>query len=217
MPGTLKLYDLSLSPNNKRARLVLGIKKLEYERIPVDPENRDAVTKVSGQPLTPVLVHGETVIFDSWAIMRYLDVNTDQGPRLYSADRAVMQEIERYESFARQEMSPPVWNAFRQFLSGNPDKTVLERAAKDYGATLEQLDAALEDRPYLLGDEPTAADVGCAALLNIAWLTPLAIEQFPILRIFREYFGNAPGSDKLRRWYASLDRFDAFRLPQDLP
>ena len=96
MSRTLKLYDLTPSPNNIKARCALAYKKLPHERILVDPANREPVVKVSTQPLTPVLLHGDTVVFDSYAILLYLDANFPETPRLYRTDRASLKAIEAW-------------------------------------------------------------------------------------------------------------------------
>ncbi len=86
MTPSVTPYDLAASPNNIKVRLTLAYKKIPYERIPVDMEDRQALVKVSRQPLAPVLVHGDTVVFDSHTIVRYLDANWPSPPRLFSPD-----------------------------------------------------------------------------------------------------------------------------------
>jgi glutathione S-transferase len=219
MANSLRLYHLGLSPNGKRARLALGVKELVYDSVDVDPRDRNPVVEISGQPLTPVLVHGETVVFDSWAILRYLEANLRREPRLYAAERERMQAIEDWERFSRTELGPPVRAMFAQVISGDPDGEALTRAAAAYGDAIGELDRALTESgsAYLLGDSPCAADVACAALLNIAWLTPAAVEAYPLVEVFHEHLAKAPGSNRLRAWYASLDARDVFRVPQELP
>ena len=88
MDRKVTLYDLGPSPNNIKVRLALAYTKIPYEKIPVDPQDREPLVKVSGQPLAPVMLHGETVVYDSYAILRYLDANFPKTPRLYSATRS---------------------------------------------------------------------------------------------------------------------------------
>jgi glutathione S-transferase len=219
MANSLRLYHLGLSPNGKRARLALGAKGLEYEPVDADPRDRTQLIELSGQPLTPVLVHDGVVIFDSWAILRYLETNVRREPRLYAGEMERMQAIEGWERFARTRLGPPLGAMFGQVLAGTRDPDALSRATAAYGEALGELDRALADAgsAYLAGEAPTAADVGCAALLNVAWLTAEAVETHPLLEVFHEQLARAPGSDALRLWYASLDRLDVFRLPQELP
>ena len=51
--------------NNIKVRVGLGYKGLDYEFRRIEPGDREEIVRVSGQHLTPVLAHGETVLFDS--------------------------------------------------------------------------------------------------------------------------------------------------------
>ena len=77
--------------------------------------------EVSGQPLTPVLKHGEQVIFDSASILRYLEANFRDSPQLFSHDYAEMKKIEEWEWFARTDCSRPVGEVFRAAQAGDID------------------------------------------------------------------------------------------------
>ena len=124
MSQSLKLYDLTPSPNNIKVRCALAYKKLSYERILVDPANREAVVKVSTQPLTPTLLHGDTVVFDSYAILRYLDANFPETPRLFSTDRPTLKSIEAWELYARTDVGPGISMAFGQLRAETPENPV---------------------------------------------------------------------------------------------
>ena len=63
------------------AHVALGLKGIPYRFQAIDPQERAEVVRLSKQPLTPVLQHGDVVLSDSAAILRYLDANFD-GPRL---------------------------------------------------------------------------------------------------------------------------------------
>jgi glutathione S-transferase len=69
----MKLFQIPFSHNSIKVRRVLALKGLAYERENVNPAFRTRLIKVSGQPLTPVLVDGARVISDSTAILLYLE------------------------------------------------------------------------------------------------------------------------------------------------
>ena len=74
MSAKITLHELTGSPNNVRVRIGLGYKGLEYQRKPLEltgdfPGDRSEVVKLSGQPRLPVLQHGDTIIYDSRAIL----------------------------------------------------------------------------------------------------------------------------------------------------
>ncbi len=212
MSATLKLYTLDLSPNNKKVRLALGIKGLEYERIPVDPGDRSLLVEISGQPFTPVLTHGETVLIDSHAIVRYLENNVQREPRLFSADYAEMRAIEHFESVARGSLGQPVGAVFREALSGDPRKDALDAASQAFDEQLEKLDAALADTGYLVGERITAADVFCAGMLGVANLTERAAKKHPVLAVFFETLRLNEELESLTRWWNEINAFDRSRF-----
>src|SRR5437867_3749373 len=132
MATKLKLYELPGSPNNVKARLALGYKKLAYDSEPLKldgyPGDRSKIVAVSGQPLTPVLVHGDTVVFDSAAIIRYLDANFRQTPPLFSSDHQEMAVIEDWELYTKTKLSEPVGMSFGQVIAAKPDRAACDRA-----------------------------------------------------------------------------------------
>ncbi len=89
MSANLTLHELTGSPNSVKARIALGYKGLKYDCKAVElsdyPGNRDSVVKLSRQPRLPVLQHGQTVIFDSGAILRFTWKRISPTPRRFSS------------------------------------------------------------------------------------------------------------------------------------
>lgn len=208
MSRKLTLYNLGPSPNSKKVRLALGLKGLDHEVIHVDPADRTAVVEISGQPLTPVLAHGDTIVFDSSAILRYLDANVKREPRLFSSDRDEMRAIEGWENWTRTELSPGVGMLFGQFFAGSTDKAVVQQAVGKVNAAARHLERSLTPSGWLVGSGPTAADVTAAAWLSLGFLTPAAAASHPILTFFQDALTIDPELQGVRRWYQALDAHD---------
>ena len=203
------LYNLQPSPNSKKVRLALGYKGIAHETVHIDPMDRQAVIDVSGQPLTPVLKHGDTVIFDSSAILRYLEANVKREPRLYSADYETMQSIERWESFGRGQFGPSIGQIFGQFFSGSPDPATLAKASSDFNETARQFEKSINSDGYLVGAALTAGDITCAAWVGLSVLSPEQASTHPIMAFFAENLRLDPECQRLRTWFRSIDKFDA--------
>ena len=208
MSPKLTLYNLGPSPNSKKVRLALGLKGLAHEVVQVDPADRKRVVEISGQPLTPVLTHGDTVVFDSSAILRYLDANVKREPQLYSADYEEMKAIEGWESWTRTDLSPGVGMLFGQFFADSTDKTTVQQAVGKVNAAARHLERSLEPSGWLVGDRPTAADVTTAAWLSLGFLSPGAASSHPILKFFQDALTIDPELQGVRRWYQSMERYD---------
>ena len=81
------IYGFETS-NNIKVRLALTYKGLPFEFKTIEPSDREEVNRVSGQFLTPTMVDGDVVLFDSGAILRYLDANYPETPKLFGSSHA---------------------------------------------------------------------------------------------------------------------------------
>lgn len=187
--AALRLYDLAASPNNIKVRIALAHKGLEYERVPVDPMDRRTVLEISGQPLTPVLTHGPTVMFESSAILRYLEANVAREPRLFAAEREDIKAIEAWEQRSRGEFAAPVGLVFNLFFAGRPDPGRVEEANDLFEDRAEDLEQALEGRTFLVAERLSAADCAIAPLMWYGCLSAADAERLggPIPAFFREH------------------------------
>ena len=98
----LTLYRVPHSTNVERVALALAHKKLAAESIVVPYDDRARVRRVSGQDLVPVLVDGDRVVIDSMTIVRYLEYQYPDTPRLYPADPARGAECELFIEWFNQ-------------------------------------------------------------------------------------------------------------------
>ncbi len=154
----LVLHEIGPSPNSMKARIALRYKGLAFDRKQVDPNDRAEIVRISGQPLTPVLVHAERVIFDSSAILRYLDGNFRKTPQLYSSDYQEMQAIEKWETHGRTQLMHPVGMVFGEFFSETKDPSKLHEASRLLHERTADIEARLTQGKWLVGDRMTAAD-----------------------------------------------------------
>ena len=214
MSRTLKLFELPASPNNVKARIALGFKGLSFERSILQfnelPGDRSAIVEVSGQPRTPVLQHGETAIFDSGAIMRYLEANFPDTPRLFSTDYAEMGEIERWEWFGRGECSAPVGLIFGQAMAPDKDATVIRHAQETMRELTNRIEDQLAATGFLVGGRATAADVTAVPLVALTMLSASETAG-PVVQFFAENFTLGDGRDRTRAWVEKVQAHDPHR------
>ena len=207
MDRALKLYDLAVSPNNIKVRIALAYKKLAYERIAVDPAKRAEIVAVSGQPLAPVLLHGDTVVYDSYAITRYLDANFPGTPRLYSADRDTMKAIETWELFTRTEAGPAISMIFGQYFGAAVDVDKVRRANEMANRAASRVEETLAKGEWLVGSAPTAADFAAGTMLYCGAVPEGATAGNPVAAFFRKHLklDNAP---KTIAWIGRVMEWD---------
>lgn len=197
----LTLIQLPPSPNNVKVRLAMAIKNLDYDSIEIDfahRGDRSLVIEASGQPLTPVLKDGERTIFDSYAIVRYLDANWPK-PRLYSVTVEGQREIEDWEVYTRTQIQETVVLVVEQAFKGEVDdaKTALAQARLIVHA--KKIEAALQGSDFLCGHRVTAADITAAPFLRFAVANPAELPEGPT-RFIAERLPLGPEFPKTRAW-----------------
>lgn len=165
MSESVEIYGFDTS-NNFKVRVALGYKGIPFAFHRIDPADRDEVVRISGQFLTPVLVHGEVVLFDSAAILRYLEANFQHTPRLFGNDRDEQWAIEDWERFGRGPLAEGMMKVVHARVSGGGDDPEMHaRAARSFARAVDRVVERLAHREWLVGDSMTAADVTCAAVV----------------------------------------------------
>jgi len=165
MSDQLVIHGFETS-NNFKVRAALGFKGIEYRFETIDPKDRVHMVGLSGQPFTPVMTHGDVVLFDSAAIMRYLEANYPDTPKLFSRDYATMRTIEDWEFFGRVDMHEALMIMVRQRVAGEDDPAKTAQAAKLFADTTAKLEERLSANEWLAHTRLTAADITCAAVVR---------------------------------------------------
>ncbi len=162
---TLIIYGFETS-NNIKVRLALEHKGIPYEFRTIEPTDRDELVRISGQFLTPAMVDGDVVLFDSGAILRYLDANYPETPKLYGHSHSEQWEIEDWERFGRGPLAESMMTLVHARVRGEGVTPALEESAvADFEVAVHKLEGRLDGRQWLVGDEMTAADITCAAVI----------------------------------------------------
>ena len=195
MTPELIVYGFETS-NNMKVRVALGYKGIPYRFETIEPENREEIVKISGQYLTPVLVHGDRVVSDSGAILRYLDVAFPDTKKLFGRSHAEQWEIEDWELFARTELAGPMMDVIHRRVYGKAvDDALLQRSATAFAGAVAQLAKHMEGREWLVGDKMSAADITAAAVV----FRVRAAEIFPFPK----------EADAISPWVDKVMAFDA--------
>lgn len=166
MSARLEIHGFETS-NNVKVRVALGYKGIPYDFVRIDPADRREIVRISGQHLTPVMVHGEVVLFDSAAILRYLDANFRDTPRLYGTSHLEEWAIEDAEFFARTVLAGPVMDVVHHMVAdGSVDEARRAKARKNMSHAVAQLADKLEGREWLVGNQMSAADIAAACTIE---------------------------------------------------
>src|SRR5262245_3358582 len=122
-PMTLKLISHKLCPYVQRAVIALTEKGVPFERIDIDLANKpEWFLKISPLGKTPVLLVGDTAIFESAVILEYLE--DTHSPALHPAD-----PLARAEHRAWIEFGSAILNDKAAFYAAPDEATFNAKAA----------------------------------------------------------------------------------------
>ncbi|RJS13575.1 glutathione S-transferase family protein [Corallococcus sp. H22C18031201] len=153
---TLKVL-LALAEKGHTAELVLVDLAQGEQRTPQHRE-RHPFAKI------PVLFDGDFRLYESGAIVRYIDSLPSSAPSLMPSEAKTRAVMDQWVSVEPSYLQPPVFEIRKQlFLNprfgGKTDPAEVERARELVASVLDVLDRTLESRPYLAGSEYSLADL----------------------------------------------------------
>ena len=175
----LKLYDLTLSGNCYKVRLMLSLLGLEYELVAVNlsaGENKSsAFLKLNPLRQVPILIDGDVVIRDSQAILVYL-ARRYGSENWLPLEAEAMAKVGQWLSTATNEIQHSVAAARLHFIFNA--KIDLELARSRAFKILQVMDEHLQ-QDWLEGNRPTIADIACFPYIALAADGKIALEDYP--------------------------------------
>jgi glutathione S-transferase len=185
---TIKIYGDLGSGSYRRVAAAASIMGLNIEHVNVDLFKGESHTplflKLNPHGLTPVLQDGDTVIWEASAINIYLAEKAN-SPLLGKSEK------ERYEVLQWMFWSGEQWRIFGVLLFNErvggrvmgkaEDPSIVDLVLKNMRAAAAVLDAHLAERPFIVGDELTLADIDIAAPFSQVFRTKAPFAEFPNL------------------------------------
>ncbi|MFC3325145.1 glutathione S-transferase family protein [Mesorhizobium cantuariense] len=142
----------------------------------------------------PTLVDGDTVIWESNTILRYLAASG--GEQLNGTTPAEKTEVERWMDFLLAAVNPGYLAAFKGAKLAPEEQTAeYKEQVKDLVAQLKIVDAHLAGKDFLALGKLTLADIACA----------------PILKRCVDFKIDRPSMPNLERWVAAIAARPAFK------
>lgn len=193
MQSKLTLISFDLCPYVQRAAIVLAEKGVAFERVDVDLANRpDWFLKISPRGKVPLLKVGDDVLFESAAIVEFLDET--RMPRLHP-DNPVTRARHRAWMEVGSAILADIWT-----LETTPDRSAFDAAAAALREKFMRVEAELVAGPYFAGSTFTIVDAVFA----------------PAFRYFDAFdriadLGVLAGLPKVAAWRAELARRPSVR------
>ena len=170
MTTTLKLHRYPLSGHSHRVHLALSLMGLPFDLIDVDlmkaAHKSPEFLKLSPFGQVPVLEDGDTVVFDSNAILVYLAAKFDPTGRWLPRDAKGQADVQAWFSVAAGQIAfgPATARLITVFGAQRDAKDAIARAH----ALLKVMDARLGSSAFLTGTAANLADVAAYSYIAAA-------------------------------------------------
>lgn len=219
MTQNLTLISFDLCPYVQRAAIVLKEKGVPFERIDIDLENKpDWFLAISPRGKVPLLKVNDAVLFESSAIVEYLDET--HAPRLHPQDPIQRARHRAWMEFGSAILSD-IWT-----VETTQNKAAFDAAVAALKEKLIRVEAELGDGHYFAGEKFTIVDaVFAPAFRYFDVFDTIAdlgtFEGLPKVHKWRKVLAErpsvkgavAPGfNDRLRRF---LEKKDGVLVRQD--
>lgn len=200
----MKLYQFPLSPNSRRVVAVLKHLQIPCELQTIDLSKREQLApdfiQLNPNHKLPTLVDGDFVLWESNAIMQYLCSKVAHNT-LYPTDPVKQADINRWLFWQTAHWGSACGILIFEriikpaFKLGEPDIQEVAKGEELVHRFASVLEAHLQGREWLVGDNLTLADYAVGSFLDLA-----AMAQFPL----------APYSE-IPRWYRQIEQLPAWK------
>ena len=201
MTAALTLVSHALCPYVQRAAIVLAEKGVPYRRRVVDLAAKPAwFSELSPLGKTPLLLVGDTAIFESAVICEYLDETLP--PALHPCD-----PLERARHRSWIEFGSALLTSIGGFYNA-PDDAALGSKRDELARRFGQLEATIDSEPFFAGSAFSLADAAYAPVFR----------YFDVFDTLRD-FGILDATPKVRAWRDALSRRPSVQraVPADYP
>jgi glutathione S-transferase len=198
-----RVYRIPFSTNVERVALAAGHKSVELEWIDVEPLDRTPVETVSGQSLVPVLVDDGEVVFDSPAVLEWLERRYPEPP-LYPRAAARRAEVQVFVEWFNGVWKRPPNLIAAELERAEPDAERIEELGARMRAALDVFEALLEGRDYLFGEFGVADAIAFPFLKYAVFGLPPGDDEV-FHRVLVEQMPLGDGYPRLRAWAGRVD------------
>lgn len=199
--ANIRLFSARACPFAHRTRLVLAHKRVSFELVEIDLQNKPAWfdRSLSGYGKVPAIEHGDVRIWESAVINEYLD-EVFPEPSLLPTLPALRASARIWIDYANTRLAPAFGRLLRSQSTADQDAAKAELT--DALQHLERSGFAQDggQGPFFLGKEPSLVDFAFYPWFE-RWVGPAQLRNFPI-----------PAEHaRLSRWIAAVRALDAAR------
>ena len=201
MTQPIRVHRFALSGHSHRVELFLSLLGLKATLVDVDLMNGahkkpDFLAKNPfGQ--VPVIEDGDTTIYDSNAILVYLATRYDATQRWLPREAIAAAEVQQWLSVAAGALFSGPNTARLGLLFKRP--VDVEKAQATTNALLQVIDTHLAKQTYLVGSNPTIADVALYSYTALAPEGGIQLDAYPHVQAWLARIEQLPGFVPVQR------------------
>jgi maleylacetoacetate isomerase len=187
---SIQIYGFWRSIASFRVRVALRLKGLAFEEIPIDilsgEQFKPEYEAVNAERVVPTFIHDGYSIFQSLAIIEYLE-DIQPQPRLIPADAKERAYARSLALMTIADAHPLVVPRVRNHLAKTfgADAKAIEEWGRHWTAeglaTYERILARRAPAPFALGADPGVADIAIAGQVVGAHFLKLELTAFPVV------------------------------------
>lgn len=190
----MKLYMAERSGNAYKARLLLSLLKIPYEKIAIDLAKREhkqpEYLKLNPRGQVPVLEDDGRVIWDSTAVLVYI-ARKHGGEMWLPTAAGKMAEVMQWMALAQNEIHYGLQFARAIVNLARPGN--LEECQAHGRTALRVLDERLANHDWLALDRMTIADIACFPYAAMAPDANISLDEYAAVRHWIARIRDLPG------------------------
>jgi maleylacetoacetate isomerase len=202
----MKLYTYYRSQASFRVRIALNLKGLQRDDVYLHLERGDQFAAdyraVNPQMVVPTLVDGDTKLFQSLAILEYLEEQYPEPPLLPS-DAGARAWVRGLALINAADSHPLIVPRIRHYLTDTlklSEQQKLDWIQHWLGLGLQGIEALLAEHPasgqFCHGDRPTIADICLVTQVTPAKTFNCPLDQYPrVMRVYDTCMAIPPFAD----------------------
>lgn len=200
----MKLYYDPITVNCRKVLAGFDFVGANYEPVKMDyfggDHKKPDYLAVNPNASIPALVDGDFILWESNAMLQYA-ADKVGASSAYPSDAQTRADINRWHLWEASQWFPTCYvylveNVVKPILGDTPDAGVLSAEQERFDQCAGVLNARLGQATFLVGDQPTIADIAMAAPMHLHSYQKLPLDNYPNISAWMERIEAIPAWKK---------------------